>query len=92
MKIREKRIKKLEGEKQKYEEEAALRQEEMMIVHQEKESLFSELKESRYEVSLLTEQKDAVKRELEKEIDSQAKEISKLQAKVKGKPEVKVTF
>ncbi|XP_052719956.1 coiled-coil domain-containing protein 158-like isoform X9 [Crassostrea angulata] len=84
MKIREKRIKELEGEKQKYEEEAALRQEEMMIVHQEKESLFSELKESRYEVSLLTEQKDAVKRELEKEIDSQAKEISKLQAKVKA--------
>nr|XP_034303302.1 coiled-coil domain-containing protein 158-like isoform X8 [Crassostrea gigas] len=84
MKIREKRIKELEGEKQRYEEEAALRQEEMMIVHQEKESLFSELKESRYEVSLLTEQKDAVKRELEKEIDSQAKEISKLQAKVKA--------
>ncbi|XP_061189078.1 coiled-coil domain-containing protein 158-like isoform X2 [Saccostrea echinata] len=84
MKIREKRIKELESEKQKYEEEVALRHEELMILQQEKESLFSELKESRYEVSLITEQKDAVKKELEKEIESQTKEIAKLQSKVKA--------
>ncbi|XP_022320777.2 uncharacterized protein LOC111122998 isoform X3 [Crassostrea virginica] len=84
MKIREKRIKELEVQKQKYEEELSIRQEEMMILQQEKDSLFSELKESRYEVSCLSEQKDAVKKELEKEIDSQAKEINKLQSKIKA--------
>ncbi|XP_056011358.1 coiled-coil domain-containing protein 158-like isoform X2 [Ostrea edulis] len=84
MKIREKRIKELEIEKQKYQEEITMRQEEMVILQQEKESLFTELKESRYEVSLLTEQKDAVQKELEKEVESQNKEMTKLQAKVKA--------
>ena len=56
----------------------------MGILQQEKDNLYKELKESRYEVATLTEEKDSAKSEYEKELAQSVKEFSKLQAKNKG--------
>lgn len=83
MKIREKRIKELETEKQKTGEEIEVKTQEIGIIQQEKETLFKELKESRYEVANVTEEKDSLKKDLESQKYQLEKTIGKLQYRLK---------
>ncbi|PVD34614.1 hypothetical protein C0Q70_05890 [Pomacea canaliculata] len=83
MKLREKRIKDLEEERIKVLEEAGRKAQELAVLQQEKDSLFSELRDSRMEVAKITQARDLLKREMAKLKNLRAKEVMKLETKLK---------
>ena len=62
-----------------------VKQEEMSIIQKEKDVLYKELKESRYEVASLSEQRDAYRQSHDKHQSHADREISKLHSRLKGK-------
>ena len=66
-------------------EEMGVQSQEMGLLQQEKESIFAELKESRQQVAKATELKDNIRREMSRLKTSHAKELDKLQRRLKGK-------
>jgi hypothetical protein len=62
-----------------------IRKEEANIIQQEKDNLYRELKESRFEVATVTQEKDKIKDIYEKQKADREREICKLQVRVKGK-------
>jgi hypothetical protein len=61
-----------------------IRKEEANIIQQEKDNLYRELKESRFEVATVTQEKDKIKDIYEKQKADREREICKLQVRVKG--------
>nr|KAG5688789.1 hypothetical protein BaRGS_033273 [Batillaria attramentaria] len=84
MKLREKRIRELEEERVKLVEEMGVKSQEMALLQQEKDNLYTELKDSRVEVSRLSDAKDSVKRDMARLKSSHAKELEKIQARLKA--------
>lgn len=57
---------------------------EFVLLQQEKENIFKELKESRVEVANLVSRRDVLKKEIVRSRTLHSKEIHKLQTKLKG--------
>lgn len=83
LRLREKRMKELEEETLKITKEMGTVSQEASLLQQEKENIFAELKESRIEVSKVTEAKDSLKRDMIRLKTSHAKELDKLQKRLK---------
>jgi chromosome segregation ATPase len=85
LKTKEKRLKELEGGKIQLAEDLRLNVCALDKLKQEKETLFSELKDSRYEVAYLTDERDTLKKTLEGKAGDKEKQIQRLLAKVRSK-------
>lgn len=66
-------------------EEAGRKAQELAVLQQEKDGLFSELRDSRMEVAKITQARDLLKREMAKLKNLRAKEVMKLETKLKGR-------
>ncbi|CAG5136859.1 unnamed protein product, partial [Candidula unifasciata] len=83
LKTRDRRMKDLEDERLKITEELATKNQELELLQQEKENIFKELKESRIEVANWMSRRDLLKKEVVRGRALHAKEINKLQTKLK---------
>ena len=65
-------------------EEMGVKSQELTLLQQERDKLLAELKESRLEVSRVTESKDDLKRSMARLKTSHAKELDKLHKRLRG--------